>query len=169
MKYTSFLWLTALLAFDCASGGSLALDPSDLDNSTNNTKRTPKAVSFKFQKINNNPLNLPRRLRNRKRGTVQQRLDNEVYFHCFKLQRMRLMAHGSAGLPVLRRCCFGNATAGSETAVCSRLSLSLFIECQLMTPLLQPRYRFFGHLGRKCQFESLHAIRPTMPNHWNIR
>jgi hypothetical protein len=85
MKYSSFLLLTALLAIDCASGGSLAIDPIDLDNSTNNTKSTAKAVSFKFQKINNNPLNLPRRLRNRKRGTVKQRLDNEVWFHYFKL------------------------------------------------------------------------------------
>lgn len=78
MKYSHYLLCTtALLLFPEA----LALEASDSlpDAPQTATTSSTRPRAFKFEKVNNNPLNLPRKLRLRKRAeTVLQHLDNQV-------------------------------------------------------------------------------------------
>ncbi|KAA8911103.1 aspartic peptidase domain-containing protein [Sphaerosporella brunnea] len=75
MKSINLLLLGTLLATAWASENLLALDQPDGNS-------TARPRSFKFKKINNNPLNLPRRPRSRKRAnTIAQSLSNEDFLY----------------------------------------------------------------------------------------
>ncbi|KAF8249433.1 acid protease [Wilcoxina mikolae CBS 423.85] len=76
MKYTSFIICAALLLTKV-----LAAEQSDINPITGD-RLTTRPRSFKFEKVNKNPLNIPRRQRHRKRaGSVLQRLENQDFLY----------------------------------------------------------------------------------------
>jgi len=75
MKYLSFIICAALLLTKV-----LAVEQPDI-NPTIGEGSFTRPRSFKFEKVNKNPLNIPRRQRHQKRAdTVLQRLENQVRF-----------------------------------------------------------------------------------------
>lgn len=72
MKYASLAIFAALLSTEALILGL------DLSPPANHLSSVP--LSFKFEKVNRNTLNIPRRLRHRKRaGSVSQAVENEVH------------------------------------------------------------------------------------------